>query len=418
LFTKKVPLLLFPILILILSGSIFQAKAETTEIDSDTIIKSMKIEVGDILKINSEITVSIMDKFQNFGIIQNHGTILIRGILENQMSGEINNNFGGTIQTLEGGTLNSFVGSTIGNSGMITNQGTINIYGGGIITNKEGGILNNENFINNFGGVIINYGTIDNKIQTSIINQGTIINKGAITNSGTITNKKTISNNLEGTITNHPQGTIINQGTLGNFGGLITNIAGIINTIGGSIINHGTIYSCDGVFEGISGVMYNTILFDCEKKNEVDEKSDSDSAKSQSTTSSSESTSQTIEEQKKNTGSQQICGPGSIIKDGMCVDESVNPQQVKGRIPEKVKNIIALWADGHIGSTDFFDGIRSLVYDKIIDVPEITSSKTPGGGFVPQWFSHTAGWWSEGLISEDEFINAAKFLLQKEIIRI
>jgi len=64
------------------------------------------------------------------------------------------------------------------------------------------------------------------------------------------------------------------------------------------------------------------------------------------------------------------------------------------------------------------DAIRSLVFDRIIDINEFSSISPSENEFVPKWFSHTAGWWSEGLISEGEFINAVKFLVEKRIIRI
>ncbi|MDH3312310.1 MAG: hypothetical protein OEM28_04075 [Nitrosopumilus sp.] len=34
---------------------------------------------------------------------------------------------------------------------------------------------------------------------------------------------------------------------------------------------------------------------------------------------------------------------------------------------------------------------------------------------IPSWFRNTSHWWSTDLISQQEFINSIKFLIQKDI---
>jgi len=146
-------------------------------------------------------------------------------------------------------------------------------------------------------------------------------------------------------------------------------------------------------------------------------KYDLDSAITELKKSSSKS-SNTSDDQQIDTSSQEICDPGMVLKDGICIEEKDDPAQVKKRIPDWIKNIAVQWANGNLGNADFIDGLHSLIYDNVIDISDPTSAMIAGGGFVPQWFSHTTGWWSEGLISEDEYINALTFLIKKEIIRI
>jgi len=399
-------LLFFSIIPILFFGSISSIEAQTT-IKSDTIFETLTIESGEILIINSQVTV-IANIVDNFGLIENYGTIRIAGIIKNHITGGINNNLGGTIEILQGGSINIVFGSSVTNSGIITNKGIINIYDGGTIINKEGGILTNENAINNLGGTIFNQGTIDILLDADLINEGgTIINKGSITNSGEIRNKNIISNNFGGTITNNPQGIITNEKTIVNFGRIINN-AGIISTLSGDITNQGAIYNCDGVFEGISSVKFNAVLFDCETTTQqVSENSQSNFPTTQS--SSDENT---------NSESEIICGPRRVLKDGVCIEGISIPQQGNGKISDWMKNIIAQWANGNVGNGDFIEGIRSLVYDEIIDIPEFAFAETSQPAYAPQWFSHTAGWWSEGLISEDEFLNAVKYLVERNIIRI
>ena len=160
---------------------------------------------------------------------------------------------------------------------------------------------------------------------------------------------------------------------------------------------------------GITNVKVNPILFECKTPSEqVDE--DSDSSKTKSTSYNSD------DERQIDIYSLQICGPNSVLKDGICVEETTIAEQAMGRISDIFKNNIAQWAKGSVGNSDFIDVIRSLVYDNIIDFDGQTS--TAKNEYVPQWFQHTSSWWSEGLISEDEFINAVKYLIKKEIIRI
>ncbi|GFN40600.1 MAG: hypothetical protein YK1309IOTA_2090001 [Marine Group I thaumarchaeote] len=37
---------------------------------------------------------------------------------------------------------------------------------------------------------------------------------------------------------------------------------------------------------------------------------------------------------------------------------------------------------------------------------------------VPDWVRNNAGWWSDGLISEDDFVNGIKWLVEHGIIRV
>jgi len=39
-------------------------------------------------------------------------------------------------------------------------------------------------------------------------------------------------------------------------------------------------------------------------------------------------------------------------------------------------------------------------------------------GKVPSWIKHNAGWWADGLISEDDFVNGVKWLVEKRIIKV
>ena len=221
-------------------------------------------------------SLNIENNFNNYGTIQNSGTIdTNNGTFTNYNGGIINNNVGGIINNNVGGNINNNVGGTINNNGTIYaggftiggNSGTINNNATGYFNILGNTFTNNGIITNNTGGVItvsIGVGLTNNGILTNHIgatitstnslnsnNSGTFTNYGIITldstssfqifaplindgTSATITNAGTITNNSGGTITNTNSATITN-----NSGGTITNSSGaIINNKHSGIINN------------------------------------------------------------------------------------------------------------------------------------------------------------------------------------
>ena len=91
----------------------------------------------------------------------------------------------------------------------------------------------------------------------------------------------------------------------------------------------------------------------------------------------------------------------------------------KKSIPEWIKNNAKWWAEGQIGDSEFTNGIQHLLAEKIIDIPDLSdqvSEKSQEG--IPNWIKNNAGWWADGKISEDDFINGIKYLVAQGIIRV
>jgi len=89
------------------------------------------------------------------------------------------------------------------------------------------------------------------------------------------------------------------------------------------------------------------------------------------------------------------------------------------KIPNWIKNNAGWWADGQIDDNSFINGIQFLIKEKIMDIPDLPeqSSKTTEEK-VPDWIKNNAGWWADGVISEDEFVNGIKYLIEKGIISV
>jgi len=89
-------------------------------------------------------------------------------------------------------------------------------------------------------------------------------------------------------------------------------------------------------------------------------------------------------------------------------------------IPDWVRNNAEWWSKDLIGDADFVSGIQYLIIQGVIQGPFVPGdndgdSATP---FVPVWIKDTAGWWSAGLVSDSEFVNAIQFLISQGIISV
>ncbi len=118
-----------------------------------------------------------------------------------------------------------------------------------------GGNITNEGLIANYHSKIINFGTVQSLINSTMINyQGSIINNGIIvnddnfTNNGVMTNKGSLRNDKNGVmylyqpINNLNAGIVINDGNMG---------ASILNNFGGTVINNGAISGAGPLNRGI-----------------------------------------------------------------------------------------------------------------------------------------------------------------------
>ena len=98
--------------------------------------------------------------------------------------------------------------------------------------------------------------------------------------------------------------------------------------------------------------------------------------------------------------------PGYTIKEAVGIPEF---------IPQWVKDNVLGWANGQTGESDFVIGIKYMIDEKIIYLPDLPSQNTTAE-VVPDWIKNNAKWWANEQIDEDEFVNSLKFLIQEGII--
>lgn len=88
-------------------------------------------------------------------------------------------------------------------------------------------------------------------------------------------------------------------------------------------------------------------------------------------------------------------------------------------IPGWIKNNAKWFGDGLIGESDFTKGIEFMIKEKIMNIPNLPPSASGvAQSKVPDWIKNNAKWWSDGLISDDDFVKGIQFLVEKGIIKV
>ncbi len=103
----------------------------------------------------------------------------------------------------------------------------------------------------------------------------------------------------------------------------------------------------------------------------------------------------------------------------------------KLQIPDWIRNNAKWWSEGQIGDSDFTSGIQFMIKENIMVIPDLPEEVTQmelkdekrAMGMereqnVPDWVRNNAGWWADGLISDDDFVSGIKYLVEQGIIRV
>lgn len=87
-------------------------------------------------------------------------------------------------------------------------------------------------------------------------------------------------------------------------------------------------------------------------------------------------------------------------------------------IPTQYKNIVKLWLDSkqHTDS-NFAIVIRDLIQYDIIHIPEL-KNQTTNTVHVPTWFKNNAKWWTDDLISDNDFGLGIQYLIKANIMTV
>ena len=87
-------------------------------------------------------------------------------------------------------------------------------------------------------------------------------------------------------------------------------------------------------------------------------------------------------------------------------------------IPVWIKNNAGWWADGSIDDDSFVQGIQFLVQEGFMKIPVTQQGSGTGSNEIPVWIKNNAGWWADGSIDDDSFVQGIQFLVQEGFMRI
>lgn len=95
-------------------------------------------------------------------------------------------------------------------------------------------------------------------------------------------------------------------------------------------------------------------------------------------------------------------------------------------VPFWIKNNAGWWADGKISDGDFIKGIEFLINSNImiIDTEKLPEDIYRGlaigepSSEIPAWIKNNAKWWSEGKITNNDFLEGIKYLVEHGVIKV
>jgi len=87
-------------------------------------------------------------------------------------------------------------------------------------------------------------------------------------------------------------------------------------------------------------------------------------------------------------------------------------------IPSWIKNNAGWWADGSIDDNSFVQGIQFLIQEGIMQIPPTTQGSGSGSNEIPSWIKNNAGWWADGSIDDASFVGGIQFLIEEGIMSI
>ena len=100
--------------------------------------------------------------------------------------------------------------------------------------------------------------------------------------------------------------------------------------------------------------------------------------------------------------------------------ESIQTSESQMTIPTWIKSNTGWWAEDKISDDTFLEGIEYMIKEDIISIPIDNNVKSNNNEnmSMPNWIKKTSKWWSDDLISDDEFVKSLQFLINNNIISV
>jgi len=102
---------------------------------------------------------------------------------------------------------------------------------------------------------------------------------------------------------------------------------------------------------------------------------------------------------------------------GKSTSSSTSSQASAYSIPIWVKNNARWWSEGSVSDGDFVSGVQYLIQQNILKVPS-TQQGNSSSQQIPTWVKNNAGWWGNGQISDGDFVKGIQYLISSGIIKV
>jgi len=89
-------------------------------------------------------------------------------------------------------------------------------------------------------------------------------------------------------------------------------------------------------------------------------------------------------------------------------------------VPKWVKDVAGFWCNDEIDDSSFVQAIQYLITSEVLIVPPTESGEDDAeeSEEIPAWIKNNACWWSQGLITDGDFVNGIQFLIENGIIQV
>jgi len=99
----------------------------------------------------------------------------------------------------------------------------------------------------------------------------------------------------------------------------------------------------------------------------------------------------------------------------LTMDES---SSVVAKIPDWIKSNAGWWADGQIDDNSFVEGIQFLIKEGLMNIPATEQGSSSADNKIPDWIKSNAGWWADGQIDDNSFVEGIQFLIKEGLMTL
>lgn len=86
-------------------------------------------------------------------------------------------------------------------------------------------------------------------------------------------------------------------------------------------------------------------------------------------------------------------------------------------IPIWIKNMAGWWAEGKTDKHEFVNGLRYLIDNDIITIPDTVYSLNSQQD-MPPWIKNTALWWSQGLVEDKDLVAGIQYMIENGLMSV